>query len=80
MLDTDCIISPFFQILLGNSNIIWYIYLGAVELYLLHYSFDWYEVTQTTAFRLLLLIRLLTHKTSGPLDVSIYVITQPDRL
>ena len=25
------------------------------------YSFDWYEVTQTTAFRLLLLISLLTH-------------------
>ena len=26
------------------------------------YSFDWYEVTQTTAFRLLLLISLLTHR------------------
>ena len=45
-----------------------------MDLYLFNYSFDWYEVTQTTAFRLLLLISLLT------LDVSIYVITQPNSL
>ena len=53
---------------------LWYTFSGAVDLYLFYYSFDWYEVTQTTAFRLLLLISLLT------LDVSIYVITQPDSL
>ncbi len=45
-----------------------------MDLYLYLYSFDWYEVTQTTAFRLLLLISLLT------LDVFIYVITQPNSL
>jgi len=45
-----------------------------VDLYLYHYSFDCSEVTQTTAFRLLLVISLLT------LDVSIYVITQPNSL
>ena len=45
-----------------------------MDLYLYHYSFDCSEVTQTTAFRLLLLISLLT------LDVSIYVITQPNSL
>lgn len=45
-----------------------------MDLYLFYYSFDWYEVTQTTAFRLLLLISLLTP------DVFIYVITQPDSL
>ena len=45
-----------------------------MDLYLFFYSFDCYEVTQTTAFRLLLLISLLT------LDVSIYVITQPNSL
>lgn len=33
-----------------------------MDLYLYYYSFDWYEVTQTTAFRLLLLISLLTHQ------------------
>ena len=33
-----------------------------MDLYLFNYSFDWYEVTQTTAFRLLLLISLLTHR------------------
>ena len=33
-----------------------------MDLYLYFYSFDWYEVTQTTAFRLLLLISLLTHR------------------
>ena len=33
-----------------------------MDLYLFYYSFDWYEVTQTTAFRLLLLISLLTHR------------------
>lgn len=33
-----------------------------VDLYLFFYSFDWYGVTQTTAFRLLLLISLLTHR------------------
>jgi hypothetical protein len=45
-----------------------------VDLYLYYYSFDCSEVTQTTAFRLLLVISLLT------LDVCIYVITQPDSL
>ena len=45
-----------------------------MDLYLFFYSFDCFEVTQTTAFRLLLLISLLT------LDVSIYVITQPNSL
>ena len=38
------------------------IFIGAVDLFLLHYSTDWLEVTQTTAFRLLLLISLLTHR------------------
>ena len=52
----------------------WYTLYGAVDLYLYNYSFDWYKVTQTTAFRLLLLISLLTP------DVSIYVITQPNSL
>ena len=52
--------SPFSQVLLGNSISIWYIYQGAVDLCLYNYSVDWYEVTQTTAFRLLLLISLLT--------------------
>ena len=33
-----------------------------MDLYLFNYSFDWYEVTQTIAFRLLLLISLLTHR------------------
>ena len=33
-----------------------------MDLYLYLYSFDWYEVTQTTAFRLLLLISVLTHR------------------
>ena len=33
-----------------------------MDLYLFNYSFDWCEVTQTTAFRLLLLISLLTHR------------------
>ena len=33
-----------------------------MDLYLFFYSLDWYEVTQTTAFRLLLLISLLTHR------------------
>ena len=33
-----------------------------MDLYLYNYSFDWYEVTQTTAFRLLLLISLLPHR------------------
>ena len=51
---------PFSQVLLGYSISIWYIYQGAVDLYLYAYSFDWLEVTQTTAFRLLLLISLLT--------------------
>ncbi len=45
-----------------------------MDLFLYFDSFDWYEVTQTTAFRLLLVISLLT------LDVSIHVITQPDSL
>ena len=45
-----------------------------MDLYLYYYSFDCSEVTQTTAFRLLLVISLLT------LDVSIYVITQPNSL
>ena len=45
-----------------------------MDLYLYHYSFDCSEVTQTTAFRLLLVISLLT------LDVFIYVITQPNSL
>ena len=45
-----------------------------MDLFLFYYSFDWYEVTQTTALRLLLVISLLT------LDVSIHVITQPDFL
>ena len=45
-----------------------------MDLYLFLYSFDWCEVTQTTAFRLLLLISLLTP------DVSIYVITQAKSL
>ena len=53
---------PFSQILLGNLISVWYIYLGAVDLFLYYYSPDWYEVTQTTAFRLLLLISLLTHR------------------
>ena len=39
-----------------------------------HYSFIWYEVTQTTALRLLLVISLLTP------DVSICMITQSDFL
>lgn len=51
-----------------------------MDLYLFYYGFDCSEVTQTTAFRLLLLISLLTHRTFGSLDVSIYVITQPDSL
>lgn len=51
-----------------------------MDLYLFYYSFDWLEVTQTTAFRLLLVISLLTHGTFGSLDVSIYVITQPNSL
>ena len=42
-----------------------------MDLFLFLYSFDWYEVTQTTVIRLLLVISLLT------LDVCIYVITQP---
>ena len=33
-----------------------------MDLYLFCYGFDCYEVTQTTAFRLLLLISLLTHR------------------
>lgn len=33
-----------------------------MDLFLYYYSFDWYEVTQTTVFRLLLLISLLTHR------------------
>ena len=33
-----------------------------MDLFLFFYSFDWYEVTQTTASRLLLLISLLTHR------------------
>ena len=33
-----------------------------MNLYLYLYSFDWYEVTQATAFHLLLLISLLTHR------------------
>ena len=33
-----------------------------MDLFLLYYSFDCSEVTQTTAFRLLLLISLLTHR------------------
>ena len=45
-----------------------------MDLYLYIYSFDCSEVTQTTAFRLLLVISLLT------LDVSIYVITQSNSL
>ena len=45
-----------------------------MDLYLFYYSFDCSEMTQTTAFRLLLVISLLT------LDVSIYVITQPNSL
>lgn len=45
-----------------------------MDLYLFSYSFDCSEVTQATAFRLLLVISLLT------LDVSIYVITQPNSL
>lgn len=53
------------------SDIFWK---GTVDLYLYFYSFDCSEVTQTTAFRLLLLISLLTP------DVSIYVITQPNSL
>ena len=47
---------------------------GTVDLFLIHYSFDCSEVSQTTAFRLLLVISLLT------LDVSIYVFTQPNSL
>jgi len=47
---------------------------GTVDLFFIHYSFDCSEVSQTTAFRLLLVISLLT------LDVSIYVFTQPNFL
>ena len=37
-------------------------------------------MNQATAFRLLLFISLLTHRTIGSFDVSIYVITQPNSL
>ena len=52
----------FLPVSLGFYFHLWYIYISTVDLYLFYYSFDWYEVTQTTAFRLLLLISLLTHR------------------
>ena len=53
-------LSPrYYWVFQSISDIFWN---GTVDLYLFYYSFDWYEVTQTTAFRLLLLISLLTHR------------------